>query len=348
MRVRPATASDNEKLIAIEQLTPQGGQIKLVSERKDYFFRAKKFADPVFLVAEDEEEDMILGIMGVGPAAVKLNGETRLGGLVFDWRSNPQAQQGLPRHMFRLWQAAQKEVIRRDLDFLFGYVKEDNERSMGIITRYGAQVVETKEFLTIPVHARFCRRPKEVEMVGFTPGSDEKLVNAADDTHFGSLDLFPDLLQSTATLEQRKRYLLGRFTFRGSSVKVWDTSEEYTNRVLSIPNIFRLARPIFKVGSRFLSLPHIPNEGDQIKVWQLFDLVVDQPSDLNPLLEKVRQAAVAKGIHYLVIALGREDQGYEQMAAKAWVRLKYNLFAFPLKDGVPLPKPPTYLDVIYL
>ena len=94
MRVRPATASDNEKLIAIEQLTPQGGQIKLVSERKDYFFRAKKFADPVFLVAEDEEEDMILGIMGVGPAAVKLNGETRLGGLVFDWRSNPQAQQG--------------------------------------------------------------------------------------------------------------------------------------------------------------------------------------------------------------------------------------------------------------
>ena len=99
MHVRPATAADNEKLIAIEQMTPQGGQIQLVSERKDYFFRAKKFADPIFLVAEDEEQGMILGIMGVGPVVVRLNNVTRRAGLVFDWRSNPMAQKGLPRYM---------------------------------------------------------------------------------------------------------------------------------------------------------------------------------------------------------------------------------------------------------
>lgn len=174
MRVRPATAADNEKLIAIEQLTPQGGQIQLVSERKDYFFRAKKFADPIVLVAEDEEEDMILGIMAVGPVELKLHGKTLRGGLVFDWRSNPMAQKGLPRHMLRLWQAAHKEIIRRDLDFLFGYVKEDNFRSMSIITRYGAEVVESKDFLTMPVHARFCRRRSEVDKVAFTPSQRKR------------------------------------------------------------------------------------------------------------------------------------------------------------------------------
>ena len=70
MHVRVATAEDNTKLIAIEQLTPQGEQIKLVSERKDYFIRAKKFEEPILLVAEDEAQGNILGIMGIGPVNV--------------------------------------------------------------------------------------------------------------------------------------------------------------------------------------------------------------------------------------------------------------------------------------
>jgi len=348
LRVRPATTADNEKLIAIEQLTPQGGQIQLVSERKDYFFRAKKFADPIFLVAEDEDEGMVLGIMGVGPVAVKLNGETRRAGLIFDWRANPLAQKGLQRFMFRLWQAAHSEITRMDLDFLFGYVKEDNERSMSIVTRYGAQIVESKDFLTMPVHARFSRHREAVDMVKFAPRLDEEQEREAVESRFGSLDLFPDRAQREATQEQRKRYLFGKFSYKGSSVKVWDTSEEYTNRVLNIPRIFKLARPIFRAGSKLLPLPHIPNLGEEIKVWQLFDLVLDASADLDPLLEKVRQAAVAKGIHYLVAALGAEDSEYAQLAKKAWVRPRYHLFFMPLKEGVPLPKPPTYLDVSYL
>ncbi len=348
MHVRPATAADNEKLIAIEQMTPQGGQIQLVSERKDYFFRAKKFADPIFLVAEDEEEGMILGIMGVGPVVVRLNNETRRAGLVFDWRSNPMAQKGLPRHMLRLWQAARKEIILRDLDFLFGYVKEDNERSMSIITRFGAQVVETKDFLTMPVHARFCRSKSEVDQVVFTPHPSEEQDWAALESNFGGLGLFPDRAQREATHQQRERYLFGKFSCRGSSVKVWDTSGEYTNRVLNIPRIFKVVRPIFRMGSKLLPLPHIPNLGEEIKVWQLFDLVLDKPADLNPILEKVRRAAVDKGIHYLVVTLSQGEKGYEQVAKKAWVKPRYHLFAMPLKEDVPLPKPPTYFDVSFL
>lgn len=348
MRVRPATAADNEKLIAIEQLTPQGGQIQLVSERKDYFFRAKKFADPIVLVAEEEEEDMILGIMAVGPVELKLHGKTLRGGLVFDWRSNPMAQKGLPRHMLRLWQAAHKEIIRRDLDFLFGYVKEDNFRSMSIITRYGAEVVESKDFLTMPVHARFCRRRSEVDKVAFTPKPEEEKERAALARAFGELDLFPDWTQRDATREQRDRYLFGKFSYKGSSVKVWDTTGEYTQRVLNIPKLFKVVRPIVQAGSRLLPLPHIPNLGEELRVWQLFDLVLDQGEDLNPLLEKVRQAAVANNIHYLVICLGAEEKGYELVAKKAWVKPQYQLFFMPLKEGIPMPNTPTYFDVSFL
>lgn len=106
------------------------------------------------MVAEDEKQGGdILGIMGVGgPVAVRLKGEIiRGGGFVFDWRSNPLAQKGLQRHMLRLWQAAQAEIAQRNLDFVFGYVKEDNERSLGILKKNtGRRLWKQKSFLPCP------------------------------------------------------------------------------------------------------------------------------------------------------------------------------------------------------
>ena len=45
-------------------------------------------------------------------------------------------------------------------------------------------------------------------------------------------------------------------------------------------------------GSKLLPLPHIPDLGEEIKVWQLFDLVLEDPADLDRLRERGRQAAV--------------------------------------------------------
>lgn len=347
MNVRAATAEDNSKLIAIEQLTPQGEQIKLVSERKDYFFRAKKFEDPILLVAEDETTGDILGIMGVGPVTVRLKGETVRGGLIFDWRSNPLTQKGLPRHMLRLWQAAQAEIARQDLKFIFGYVKEDNERSLGILKKYGAQALETKEFLTIPVHASFCKDRAAVNKVHFADILDWEEEMAILQKSFGTLDLFPELSQSALLMAQRDRYLFGKFSYGKSAIKIWDTNADYSQRVLNMPLLYKVARPVFAVGSRFLSLPNIPKLGDEIRVWQLYDLIVDQPSDLNCILERVRQAAQENNIDYLVICLNLQDSGYEQIAKKAWVRLKYLLAFLPVTE-LPSPEGPTYFDVSYL
>ncbi len=345
MRIREATAEDNSRLIAIEQLTPQGGQIQLASERKDYFFRAKKFEDPILLVAEDEKD--ILGIMGVGPVAVNLGGKITKGGFIFDWRSNPSAQKGLQRHMLRLWQAAQKEIERRSLKFIFGYVKEDNERSLGILTRYGAQMTETKEFLTMPVHAAFSKKQREINKVLFT-----KTAAKEDQTllikRFGTRDMFPKQPQPQAVIKQKERYLFGRFEYGKSSLKVWDTNAEYSQRVLNMPFFYKIARPVFQLGSKVLSLPHIPNLGDEIKTWQLFDLILDEPNDLDILLEKTRQAAKENNVNYLVICLSAADNGYEQITKKAWVRPKYHLVFLPMTEGLPLPQKPTYFDVSYL
>ncbi|HKM42604.1 MAG TPA: hypothetical protein VJZ70_01265 [Limnochordia bacterium] len=347
MIVRPAVAKDNTKLIDIEKLTPQGEQIKLVSERKDYFFRAKKFENPIFLVAEDEAQGDILGIMGVGPVTIRLQGETIRGGLIFDWRSNPLTQKGLPRHMLRLWQAAQTEIANQNLKFIFGYVKEDNVRSMTILQKYGAQDVEQKVFLTMPVHASFCKDRNGVNQVDLARTIDLELERRILEDHFGSLDLFSEPTEATFPTREREQYMFGKFTYGKSALKVWDTNAEYSQRVLNIPLLYKVARPVFKAASRVVALPRIPRLGDEIKVWQLYDLILDQPDDLSYLLERVRLAAIENGIDYLVICMNEKDAGFEQIAKKAWVRLKYHLFFVPMEE-LPLPQGPTYFDVSYL
>jgi len=344
LHVRAAVPEDNAKLIAIEQLTPQGDQIKLVSERKDYFIRAKKFEEPILLVAEDENQQDILGIMGVGPVTVRLGGEAVRGGLIFDWRSNPLAQTGLPRHMLRLWQAVKKEIERQDLKFIFGYVKEDNERSIGVLQKFGAKAVETREFLTMPVHGRFCRDRTGVGKVNVIKAVDPVQEYRELEQSFGSQDLF---LESPRSGHLKERYMFSKFSFGGSSVKVWDTNADYTQRVLNMPTLYKAARPVLRVGSKLMSVPHIPNIGDAIRIWQLYDLIIDRPEDLMYILERVRLAARENDVHYLVACLNSRDRGYDQIAKKAWVRLKYHLFFVPMGE-VPLPQEPTYFDVTYL
>jgi hypothetical protein len=114
-----------------------------------------------------------------------------------------------------------------------------------------------------------------------------------------------------------------------------------------MPLLYKLARPVFGAASRVVPLPRIPKLGDEIKVWQLYDLVLNQTEDLPYLLEKVRLAAIENGIDYLVICMNAKDPGFDQVAKKAWVRLKYHLFFVPMED-IPLPKAPTYFDVTYL
>lgn len=110
------------------------------------------------MIDEAQPSGMIRGVMGIGPVRVTLNGQPANGGLLFDWRSNSKVNSGLDRHMYHLWQAVKKEAISRRIDFVFGHVKEDNQRSLHILTRSGARIVDTIDFPTLPVHRAYCSK----------------------------------------------------------------------------------------------------------------------------------------------------------------------------------------------
>ena len=127
----------------MEEKSVQGTQIKLTVRRRDYFFRAKHFRDSVLMVAEDN--GVLLGVMGMAFMRLRVGGTFHKGALIFDWRANPEiSDRGLNPVMGRIWLALDAVARDRGVEFLFGLVKKDNERSKRILSRGGAQYVGTE------------------------------------------------------------------------------------------------------------------------------------------------------------------------------------------------------------
>ena len=346
MIIRDACPNDNVRLIQLEGVAPQGSQIKLTSERSDYFVRANRFDHPVLKVAEDETTGDILGIMGVGAVRVSIGGQAATGGLIFDWRSNPLIQKGLNRHMLRLWQAVEKEIETRDLDFLFGYIKEDNLRSLNIILRSGAKIIERCEFLTIPVHRIFCRHGDRYP-VAVAPKIDAAAETDAIRQAFAGRDLLPWPVHATGQQALTDAYVRAKISLGRSSLKIWDSSADYTQRVMHLPRLYRAARPVFAAISHLVPLPHIPRIGEAIRDWYLFDLDIADPADLPVLLEKARKLAVDSHIDYLIVCLNPKDVLYPVLARLSWIKLKYCLMYQPRKP-IAEPREPTYFDIRFI
>jgi hypothetical protein len=132
-----------------------------------------------------------------------------------------------------------------------------------------------------------------------------------------------------------------------SSLKIWDSSADYTQRVIRLPLLYQAARPVFKAISHLLPLPHIPRIGEAVRDWYLFDLDVTDPADLPALLEKTRELAVRSQIDYLVVCLNPQDVLYPTLSRLAWLKLPYCLLFYPRKP-MSRPASPTYFDIRYI
>ena len=332
MIIRDACPEDNDRLMAIEQHAPQGRGVQLLSERRHFFVRAERFSQTICLVAEDETRQL-LGVMSAALLPVTRGGLPALGALVFDWRSNSQAATGLQRHMFRLWQALLDRIRAAAADFVFGYIRADNARSLALVQRSRGQVCDTIDCLLFPVRRPRLRADLSGVQVAATRAALAMPVQAQP-----SPDLSP--LETGRTDDCLKLLI----TAGRSSVKIWDASQDQQHRVLQIPALYGLARPLLLPLSRLVALPYIPKTGDVVREWFLTDLHLADSRDWPALLEIARRLAGREQADTLGLCLSRQSPDYARLAGFSRYRLAYHLVCLPLGSGQ-LPSGPTFFDI---
>jgi len=324
----------------MERLTTQGAKIRLAEERQNYFFRAQRFPGSILLVADDETKGGLAGVIGGAPLRLRIAGRERQGGLIFDFRANPEFKRGLHRAIFYLWQELEQQLLASGMEFMFGLVKQDNPAS-SIYHRMGAHTKSEFVFWTLPVYHKK-RVPAGVEIYD-TRDAIEDYRSAAD--WYRNYDLWPLLSPSELHPSIYNRCMRAEISYQGASLKIWDNSRDFQRVVVSTPWTYNWIRPIARAVAGIIPVPRIPEIGSRVRTWQLYDMRLPAGvRDCSSLLAAANNLALSEGIDFLIVSASSGEKELVTAAKGSLATMRYHII---VKEYVPLPSfsDRTYFDI---
>ncbi len=345
MIVRPADPRDDEVLLRIESMAGQGDRVRLVDERDSFFSRARQFSNTILLVGENEATGALHGVIAAAVQRLIIGGQEHVGAYMFDLRSNPEVNVGLSRAMFFLWKGLEERLLEQGIEFIFGLIKEDNNRSYSIAARMGAEVRGGKRFFTIPTYRRR-RAPREVIAERRIDARQEYVSLKA---HYADYNLLPIVDDYEHMQDLYDQCLVARLSCGESSLKLWDVSHHYTRRVSAMPRAYELAGSVLRKLSRFIPLPKIPAPGEVISVWNVLDIITSRgrENEMRALLAQANNMAIDHGVDYLIVAVDAEQPELAWLRRGAVTSLNYKVM---VKEYNPVPSlvGKSYLDPRWL
>ncbi len=338
--LREARPDDNAALLGLERKSPQGTQLKMHSERRDYLYRARLFGNHRTIVAVDDGK--VFGVLGATMKTVRLAGEDARAAMFYDLRLDPDYRTNLlGRHMLRNWLEMEKWAQGEGARIIYGMVKADNT-PMLIIQQHkdGYRLAGRMVVLSRAVYRRF-RIREQPEQVDLTVHNRE--MGQAVAAEYGDLALFPSDLRTTYLSEpMRDAGLFSCYRLEGrnadgesssASVGLYRVSREIWTRVVELPWYYRAARPAIEAIRPVVALPKIPREGDQVLYYHLFNHLAHGPEGMKLWSEIVRylnNIALDEGATLMTGMFDPSDRFFDAYRRGALNRIDYEIGYRPL------------------
>lgn len=342
-RIREATSADNEALLRLETMSPQGTGISILIDRDDYFYRSRLHDRSKVLIAEEDGE--LVGIMAFAIKEVLLDGGPERVAYFYDLRGEVSYRRSMKRGLFRLWKACLAEIEEEGAAFIYGHIKSDNNDSMRIVTKMDAKIGATFSILSLP------------GLPGDSGDLDDHLEDlereiARLDRHVGIRSLRPCDFGAAYRRGAELGYLRGIFRIeKGDSaaqVSAWDLSKIYRGRVLRMPASLLALGVFLNPLATFLPVPRIPKVGEQLTYLQLFDPICEGKAGgalLKTLIQRLRPKALADGIDILTLFVYQDDPLLPHMPRFYPQKVMYyHTVVRPCRSNE-LPARPLYLDI---
>jgi hypothetical protein len=340
-RIREAHEADNEALLRLEAESPQGTGLSVNIDRDTYFYRTGVFDTAKVIVGE--EDGHLVGIMAYALKTVFVAGEPTRVAYFYDLRGDASYRRSMKRGLFRMWRAVDAEVRDAGAAFLYGHVKADNEDSLRVSTKSGAQPAASSGILTLPTLAT--RGPS---LDPLRP-SIEDAVGRIEEA-VGTRDMRPESIVPIYRGGAEAGYLQGIYRLEGkrsyAQISVWDTSSIFRGVVFRMPLWLKLLGGAFNPLSRFVPVPRIPTVGQRIAYWQLFDPLSGGPQGkhlLRRLIQWLRHEGFRHSIDITMLFYYDPDPAFELPTFVPSKTLAYRTMVRPYGDT--FPTPPLYLDI---
>jgi GNAT superfamily N-acetyltransferase len=280
--------AESDEALDLERAATQGSAYRLAFRRDAFHLRAEGFATHRIRTARLDGQ--LVGIGAVALKEVEFRGRPARGAFFFDLRVRPDVR-GLGLGARLVEDLVAWATPRCDLSYT--YVMGDNASAARVGSRFGTDVggysyLVRPTSLSRPVAAPLSLSSKEAlhERAMREAGPFELSSNPFDEGraagYVGSW-----LLASPAGL---------------AGVSAWSTRGVLEEEVVSLPPSLRAARSLLRhLPGRLVGGIRLPEDGETLRSWYLFDFFAPSPLAARDLLRAVARVARERGIDWLYL-----------------------------------------------
>ncbi len=332
--IRLYQRADNEAALALEAQCPQGKSLKFSFHRRSFHLRTESYENAQIWVALMNDR-MIATIAGA-VKEVQLSGHPARAGYIYDIRVQPQCRrQGVAKTITEYALAR----LAPQTDLIYCFVAGQNRPALRAVQKiYHAEIILPLQYFALPVY-------RHRSGVGELHAVDFSQTHAQFVQRFSQLDFYCQPPQS------RLHGYLGSYEWRSpderAGCSLWTNREILAERVEHLPWQFSVLRRLFPLVRPIISLPHIPQAGEFIQSWLLFDFYADSPAAAKSLLASINNLALKQGIHYLYLLMQKSHSlsATVRESAPRWFAPTIPYFLLARGRLLPAPQANVYIDV---
>jgi len=327
--ISPYILGDNEDVLKLEQLCPQGENLSLKFVRSTFHARSEVYEDYKILTAK--KNGKIIGVTAAANKKVLMHDKTISAIYGYDLRVHPD---------FRKYGTAKIltktiiEMFGNDINCLYSFVSGENERALKFVKRnFGARVSIPLTYMIIPVFKKLkSQKPYE-----FTNPIEIR-------NNY--------IMQNPGTVfiaQCEEKYLRGHVnSIKMSNIagcSIWTNENLISEQVENIPITYDIMRLVFKIVRPLLKLPVIPRKFEIIKSWFLYDLYAKDIDGLKNILAVVNNLAFSKGRDFVYILLQNDDPLISLIKKLRMILFSYPYWFIAKGNSFPEESDKIYIDI---
>lgn len=333
--IRDYIPSDDQAVLRLEERCPQGKEIQISFHRQNFLDRSEMYDEYTVLVGLYGRE--IVSVVAGAVKEVLINGKKTRAGYFYDLRVDPEFR-SLKLKIAKTMCLRITERISARADFVYCMIAARNLRALHLVKRYyEARVIIPFKFLVNPVYKKKKTRGP-VEVVDFMNAHERFL------RHSPGLDFYctPD----PGRLPGYVGSFLSESPLGEAGCSVWSNKDILGERIECVPKRYERIRGVFEAVSPFLKTPHIPEKGETLDSWHLFDFYATTPASARELFCQINNSALRENKSYIYLPIQENEDFFPDLKKCCW-RFSPVIDYFVLANGkeVPQKNAKIYIDI---
>jgi ribosomal protein S18 acetylase RimI-like enzyme len=333
--IRDYIPSDDQAALRLEERCPQGKELLISFHRQSFPKRSEMYGDYTILVGLFEGK--LVSIVAGAVKEILIEGKKIRAGYFYDLRVDPDYRSLRMKIAKKMCAQITKRISPKS-DLVYCMIAARNLRALHLIKRYyEAKVIIPFKFLVHPVYKKR-RTGGTIEVVDFGEAHERYLSNNPDRNFYCS----PDLNNLSGYV---RSYRLKSFSGE-AGCSLWSSKEILGEKLESVPSKYKTIGRVLKVMSPLVKIPHIPEKGESLDSWHVFDLYASTPESARELFLQINNVALQHQKTYIYLPIQESEDFFPVLKKSCW-KFAPVVDYFVLANGKELPRKNAkmYIDI---